>query len=174
MAPRKRARRDPNTATKVLLLIERNSDPISPLPDSCNSAETGIYEDTSQGRQDLQQCETRETKRKLRPGKRDLKLGVGSILGSADPLKFYNMFEEMNHIVYKKELEHEREKKAALGCAYILNIFFLLSDTDSDSVSPLHNNSVASNDTYCIPFSDTDSSKSEPMLEDPRERLEYA
>jgi hypothetical protein len=49
-----------------------------------------------------------------------------------------------------------------------------LSNTDSDSASPLHDSSVASDDTYRIPFSDTNSDKSEPMPEDPWERLEYA
>ena len=32
-----------------------------------------------------------------------------------DPLKFYDMFKEMKRIEHKKRLEHEREKKAALG-----------------------------------------------------------
>ncbi len=69
-----------------------------------------------------------------------------------DPLKFYDMFKEMNRISNEKQLEHEREKKTAMGCAYEPNIFFPLSDTHSD----------------------TDSDKSEPMPEDPWERLEFA
>jgi hypothetical protein len=84
------------------------------------------------------------------------------------------MFKEMVRIEGEKHLAHEREKKAALGRIYVPNWFILLSETDSDPESPLQDNSIASDDTYRIPFSNTDSDKSEPMPEDPWERLEYA
>jgi hypothetical protein len=38
-----------------------------------------------------------------------------------DPPKFYDMSKEMVRIEGEKYLEHEREKKAALGGAYVPN-----------------------------------------------------
>jgi hypothetical protein len=193
MAPRKRAPRDANTASKVLPSVETDGDPASPLRESSNSNsdETRHHQrykswtpaPSIPNRPPRDEEERTAVKNEYLAwarkhfGERWYELDEARESEKdhlKDPLKFYDMFEEMNRIEHEKRLEHEREKKAALGRAYVPNWLIPLSETDSDPASPHHDSSVASDDTYRIPFSDTDSDKSKPMPEDPWERLEYA
>jgi hypothetical protein len=191
MAPRKRAPCDANTILKVLLSVKTDGKPASPLRKSSNSNKAGHLQSykswTPEPSLPNQPPQDKEEHTAVRNeylawawkhfGERWYRLDKAQESKEdhlKDPLKFYNMFKEMKRIEHKKRLEHKREKKVALGREYVPNWFIPLSKANSDSASLLQDGSVASNNTYRIPFSNTNSDKSEPMPEDPWERLEYA
>ncbi|CZR65264.1 uncharacterized protein PAC_15164 [Phialocephala subalpina] len=174
MAPKRRAARHADIASSVLPSIETDGNPTPPPAGSSNSAETTPpqrYKSWTPGPskvlnpRDKNEVAAWEKKcldwDQKHFGERYYELNEAYLHEKdhlQDPLKYYDMWKEMRHIEAEKTTEHEREKKAALGDQYVRNPFVRLSESDDDN----------GGDT------DSNSDKSEPMPDDPWERLEYA
>jgi hypothetical protein len=167
-------RRRADIASSIVPSIETDGNPASPPPASSNSAETAPpqrYKSWTPGPskvsnpRDKEEVAAWEKKclawERKHFGERYYELNEAYLHEKdhlQDPLKYYDMWKEMRHIEAEKTTEHEREKKAALGDQYVPNPFVRLSESDDDNNGDM----------------DSNSDKSEPMPDDPWERLEYA